>query len=103
MRNRDYEKEIADLEAKLAETKREKAKVDAMPPAHRLADILHVSTCRHNHTDACYSCSYLYENWEQPGDSKGRELRRVHAILRLLNDDAKLAEQVIKALNNSKY
>ncbi len=76
--------EIAELEAKLAEKKKEKAKFDAMPERQRLAEIIHEKQCTWNHTDGC---GWYYESWEKPGYSRNEYLEKADKLLKIVDYD----------------
>ncbi len=97
---------IADLEKRLTEAKRVKAKFDSLLPEQKLADKMHTQLCKHNHTDAC---SYLYESWDAPRDARNRELRRVTKVMSfidglMLEDPSSVqfacAERLLEALKD---
>lgn len=52
------EREIAELQAKVD---KEKARLAAMTPQMRQAELLHKTTCRLNHIDAC---GWEYATWD---------------------------------------
>jgi len=57
------DQEIADLEAKLAKARNEKATFEALDEPKQLATLLHEKLCRWNHTDGC---AWEYdEDWER--------------------------------------
>lgn len=74
------DKQIAELEKKLADYRKQKTELDSMAADERLAVDLHGMYCRWNHTDGC---SWYYESsekrkhhWECPAHSDWLEKAR---------------------------
>lgn len=49
----DIFEKIESLERELQKAREEKNRIESLPPAFRLAELLHERLCHQNHTDAC--------------------------------------------------
>lgn len=72
------DKEIAELEEKLAKLKLEKKVFEGLSEPEYLAEMLHEKQCRWNHTDGC---GWFYESWAQPGHSRNEYLKKAKGML----------------------
>lgn len=73
--------QIVQAEADLADLLAEKARRDALDPAHRLAEDLHARMCRHNHADGC---DWFYGDWHTPHGpytARHQYLTKAHRVL----------------------
>lgn len=68
---KNYDKEIEELETKLKILREEKKNFDLLRPNLKLAEIIHNSLCKSNHTDGC---SWYYEKWDGFGKNPTRML-----------------------------
>lgn len=81
---KNFDAEIAELEAKIAELQEAKAEYEAQSPAMQLAEVLHDTQCHHNHTD---QCGWMYEtgvNRWNTGYAHKRYLEKAAQALLLL-------------------
>jgi hypothetical protein len=75
---RDIDAEIQEAEQKLAKLKEERKSFEGLSEEQKLAELIHESQCRWNHTDGC---SWYYEKWGDPGYAKKEYLQKANNIL----------------------
>lgn len=88
-------KKINELKAELAELTAEVAAFDKLckdNPAYGIAECLHEAFGRIN-DDGWY-----YESWQEMGRSRKEYVGKASNLLKLLNGDIKLAQQIIEVL-----
>jgi len=71
--------ELRKAQEKLAKLEQDKKKFEGLSDEQRLAELIHDSQCRWNHTDGC---GWYYESWDVPGYSKEEYLRKAKNILK---------------------
>ncbi len=82
------------LRAELAQLeKAEKEDTRTLP--QKLADFIHESTCRLNHTDGC---GYGYSDWHDPCDTKQKYLHKAVALLGHVQGNEQLAYAIVRIM-----
>jgi hypothetical protein len=76
---RDIDKEIKEAEEKLAGLKAEKNRFEGLTDEQQLAELIHDTQCRWNHTDGC---GWYYESWDKPGYSRTEYVEKARNILK---------------------
>ena len=72
-------REIEERELKIGKLKANQTEFESLPENYKLAEKIHTSTCRFNHTDGC---SWEYENWsDKLGDTRKRYIKKADRVL----------------------
>lgn len=71
--------EVRKAQEKLTRLEQDKRKFEGLSDEQRLAELIHDSQCRWNHTDGC---GWFYESWDKPGYSRNEYVEKARNVLK---------------------